>query len=636
MITKLEISNLIKEPSYYYIYLINDIDQYLNIESKLKEEEIKIWNLLIYYLLWSIEKGNLCIDLKNSKQLEQFTQEILKEENEIQWEKTSKILNKIKKLSNFDKIFYLYPDYPESDNTYEFLYFKKHYEAQNLLKEKIKIIQTIQNQIVIDKNTKNIIESYLKKVNKLDETQKLAIILSILQKFLIISGGPGTGKTTIASHIIGLHIELGMPAFRIGIAAPTGRAASRLYESLKSNLNGIIDLNHLNLIEPKTLHRLLYFKPYKNEFYYGENNYLPYDLILVDESSMIDIHLIKQLFSAISFEETKLVLLGDHNQLPSVQEGNTLADLKPTKKVTLPEIENYLKEFKIKPPENFNPYFIELTKSYRSIQIIKELADKIKENDMGLIDQLNQNKVSYSKDIFNKDNPIFWIEETDKEKIKAIIKDYIEIKIIKSSNDLLKKITKQSKKEWRLDFQETNPLHKLYEIISNHKILTPLKVGPLGTESIHQYLIHSLYKNLNIDPVKEGMPIIITQNDYYNELYNGDIGIILKDNKKNYYACFKGKDQYLLYSFMSLNYYDYSYAITIHKSQGSEYEEVLLILPEIEENQAHSIINLYNRQILYTAITRAKRKIYLISSEETLKKTIENKIERISGIKLWE
>lgn len=633
MITKLEISNLIKEPSYYYIYLINDIDQYLKTESQLKEEEIKIWNLLIYYLLWSIEKGNLCIDLKNSKQLEQFTQEILKEENEIQWEKTYKILNKIKKLSNFDKIFYLYP---ESDNTYKFLFFKKHFEAQNLLKEKIKIIQTIQNQIVIDKNTKNIIESYLKKVNKLDETQKLAIILSILQKFLIISGGPGTGKTTIASHIIGLHIELGMPAFRIGIAAPTGRAASRLYESLKSNLNGIIDLNHLNLIEPKTLHRFLYFKPYKNEFYYGENNYLPYDLILVDESSMIDIHLIKQLFSAISFEETKLILLGDHNQLPSVQEGNTLADLKPTKKVTLPEIENYLKEFKIKPPENFNPYFIELTKSYRSIQIIKELADKIKENDMGLIDQLNQNKVSYSKDIFNKDNPIFWIEETDKEKIKAIIKDYIEVKIIKPSNDLLKKIIKQNKKEWHLDFQEKNPLHKLYEIISNHKILTPLKVGPLGTESIHQYLIHSLYKNLNIDPVQEGMPIIITQNDYYNELYNGDIGIILKDNKKNYYACFKGKDQYLLYSFMSLNYYDYSYAITIHKSQGSEYEEVLLILPEIEENQAHSIINLYNRQILYTAITRAKRKIYLISSEETLKKTIENKIERISGIKLWE
>jgi exodeoxyribonuclease V alpha subunit len=643
MMTK-EKSSTQNNQNLYYDYLIKDINHYLKTEDTLSKKEKEIWDHLIYYLLWSIEKGNLCIELENSVLYKQFIEENKKE---INFNTVNKILGKLEKHSNFKSIFCSYKD--PSNRSYFF--FQKHYNAQNLLKKKINEIKAKQINFNIESSKLNCIISYLEKVQniqkekKLDEIQKLAIVLSTLQNFLIISGGPGTGKTTIASYIIGLHLNCGTPAFRIAIAAPTGRAASRLYESLKSNLTNINDLKQLNLIEPKTLHRLLYFKPYKNEFYYGENNHLPYDLIIVDEASMIDIYLMKQLLSAISFEQTKLILLGDRNQLPSVQEGNTLSDLIPDKNdinLNIAEIDEILKKFNlsIEKIPNINPYFIELKQSYRNIKNIKELADNIIENNnqFDYINRLIENKITFTDKLFENSKNIFFLEY-DPNTIMKIIFSFIEQKIIHPSSELLKEIRKKPKDKWDLSINKENPINQLYEIITNYKILTPVKEGPYGINQIHKAIIDKFFPNISSEGIKEGIPIIITENDYYNELYNGDIGIILKDSKQNYYVCFKGKEEYILYPLLSLNQYDYSFAITIHKSQGSEYKEVLLILPEIhsqnKEDKPH-ILNLYNQQILYTAITRAKEKLYLISTEETIQYTVKNKIQRISGIKLWE
>ena len=592
-----------KGPKAYYLYLIKDINEY--IPHKLKEKDQELFNILIYYLLWSVEQGNLCIDLNDSSNFEIFKKNFLNNDS-IEIDSLKKILKKVYKSPQFDKIFEIYQD--------QFFFFRKHYEAQILIKQKIEALRT-QNLITFKQDNLKKIQSYFQNIKtKLNIKQKLGVLLSLLQRFLIISGGPGTGKTTVASHIIGLHLSLGVSPYRIAISAPTGRAASRLHESLKSQLS----TEDIGLIEPKTLHRLLYFRPYKNEFYYGENNHLPFDIILVDEASMIDIFLLKQLFSAINFDTTKLILLGDHNQLPSVQEGNTLSDLIPPSNFKpKKEIKQFLSNFFDKDQfklSEINPYFVELEESYRNKKYIKFLADAIiKEQDY--------------KVYLNKDE-VEWIEKENLKEIKKIILKFIEENIIKNIQKDLETIKELPKEEWKQDFSETNPIHRIYETITNYKILTPYNTGSLGVQSINETILNEFFSGK-----KNGVPIIITENDYYNNLYNGDIGIFLQDKKGSLYACFKSSNKYIFYYELSLSHYDYSFAITIHKSQGSEYKKVLLILPDAEEE---SLISLIHRQILYTGITRAKEKLILVSNKETLEKAVQNKIVRISGIKIWE
>lgn len=619
---------LLKKPLLNYLYLIQDIHDYINIENYLKEEEIGSFDLILYYLLWSIEKGNLCIDLHYQELYDIFKSECLQENLENNINDFINIINYLNQANpEFTKVFVFYKN--------QYLFFKKHFDAQLTIK---KIITTIINHPnsrmeVLEKNLQNI-QNYLSKLQRIDEIQKKAIILSLLQNFFIITGGPGTGKTTIASHIIGLHLYTGIPAHRIAITAPTGRASSRLLESIKSNLNDIISLEKLSSLEPKTLHRLLQFKPSTNKFFYGEENQLPYDLILIDESSMIDIFLMKQFLLSFPIYTSKLIFIGDKNQLPSVNEGNIFSDLIPEDKIF--SIDKNIKEFllklSIKTNKNLHPFYVELKTSYRSVKEIKELADSIINNDPSYSKILNTAKAN-NFDFFSKTKKIEWMEETKQEIIKSILIDYVKNKIIQPSSIYLKEISHQSKDHWDLSFNNNNPIHRLYDIITNYKILALTNVGFFGTQNIHSILLNYFYNDI----ISDGIPIIITRNDYYNELYNGDTGIILKDNENRFFACFKGKEQYILYSFLSLSYYDYSYSITVHKSQGSEYNEVLLLLPKIDNEEIENHIKyLLNQQILYTAFTRAKEKLYIIGSKDALEKGIRNKIKRISGISIWE
>ncbi|MCX7809966.1 MAG: exodeoxyribonuclease V subunit alpha [Leptospiraceae bacterium] len=598
------VKNFIQEPNAYYLFLIEDIYDYLALS--LREEDQHLFEILVYYLLWSIEKGNLCIDLDDPMYLNLFKQECLNL-NSIELNQLKIIINKIKDFPNYNKIFELYQE--------RFLFFKKHYDAQILLKQKIESLKNHQHDKTELLDTQKILSYFESIPTRLNLMQKLGVLLSLPQRFLIISGGPGTGKTTIASHIIGLHLFLGMSPYRIAISAPTGRAASRLYESLKSQL----DTKDIELIEPKTLHRLLNFRPFKNEFYYGENNHLPFDLILVDESSMIDVFLLKQLFSAISFEKTKLILLGDHNQLPSVQEGNTLSDLIPTSNIQpSKKTQEFLLSFFPNEPieiNKINPYFVELKESYRSKKIIKLLADSIIKNE------------DY-KMYLNYNDEVQWIEEENPKQIEKILLDFVNDHIIKKIRDDLKVIQQIPKEEWSQDISDNNPIHRIYETIVNYKILTPYNSGNFGVQTINEMILNHFFKK----KVSSGIPIIIKENDYHNNLYNGDIGVILQDKNNNFYACFKSSNQYIFYSFLSLSLFDYSFAITIHKSQGSEYKKVLLILPERKEQESSELIN---RQILYTGITRTKETLILVSSYNTLEKAVKNKIIRISGIKIW-
>lgn len=619
----------------FYTKIIEDIKEYLKINST---NNIEL-ECLVFYLLWSIQQGNLCIDI-NQKLPQDFSQLFKPCYEQLSNINFFSILEQIKKNQNFNHIFYLYNN--------QYLYFRKHFSALKTLQNKINSIRyelyTL-NQEQIKK-----VESYFSQLNqtrfnqfKLNEEQIKAILLSLFMPLLVISGGPGTGKTTVASHIIGIHLMLGTPPNKIAITAPTGRASTRLKESIDNNLKDILNnqQEELSLLEPKTLHRLLYFDPKKNQFRHNQENPLRYKLFIIDETSMIDIFLIQSLFLAlpdIIKNEIRIVFLGDKDQLPSVMEGNVLEDLIPTQTIFNNDkfFENFIKEIK----ENINsvykkdleidiPYVVYLRDSYRNVQDIKELAEKImKSSTNDLQEFLKKFKIQEKEKLDQKNSQIIWYESNE-EKIYEIIKSKLK-KIYKEINQNLENLKKSNKEEWKEE-----EIKKIYDTIMNFKILTPTKVGPLGFLSINEEIIKELF---NGEKFSSGIPIMITENDYYNQLFNGDIGILLQDKQDNFYTCFIKEDKVYFYSLLFLKNYEIAFSGTIHKSQGSEYKEVMLILPKIEtlDKYNKNIINLLNKKILYTGITRAKEKLYIISTWESIKFSIEKTQERISGMKIWE
>ncbi len=596
------------EFNYFYEEWINDIFSYL----QLKKEEHKDLETLLLCLLSSLQKGNLCISLE----------EDIPENINHDHINTQSLKEKIKLFENhkvFKNLFVIQDSY---------IYFRKHYQALLTLKEKLKSLKSNTFYKTFDLD---LVNKYLSLVrNDLNEEQTLSIILSTIQPFLIISGGPGTGKTRIASHVVGIHLFLGIPPDKIFISAPTGRAASRLKESITQNLKNIIDHNDLDQIKPFTIHRLLKFNPLTNEFFYNQQNFLRFHLLIIDEASMIDIFLMQNLFLAIPelSPNNKIVVLGDKNQLPSVLEGNVLEDLIPKKTFSeTGNIENFIKSNYNINLKIHNSYFVNLKTSYRNTKEIKQLADFIIEEESDKIfDYLNSYK-TYKNSFLNSQSPIVWIDENNKNVIFQLIIKYLENKIFTKSFLInLEKIQTKSKEEW-----DHILIEEIYEKIINYKILVPTHLGELGVSSINQMI----KENNNSKKILSAFPILITENDYYNQLFNGDIGILLRDKNNNEFVCFKGDTKFYFYSLLSLKKFDYAYTMTIHKSQGSEYKEVFLILPKVTENYKN-FIKLLNKKTLYTAITRAKEKLYLISSKETLDFCFKNSLKRISGIDLWD
>ncbi|MFN3603761.1 MAG: exodeoxyribonuclease V subunit alpha [Leptonema sp. (in: bacteria)] len=606
----------------YYEDFIKDIFEYLEIKENNEFKEI------LLYLLFSIQEGNLCIDL-NANYPERFLNYLQKN---IGTNTSSinhrEVILKLKQNKQFDKIFEIHNQ--------KFLFFKRHFEALKVLKNKLNPIISYDISQTLNFEKTQLIKEYTKKIkDKLNEEQIQGVLLSILVPFLVISGGPGTGKTTIASHIIGIHLEIGLSPEQMAIAAPTGRAASRLKESIDKNLKDILKNKHFELIKPFTLHRLLKFQPIKGEFYYNQTNLLRYKLIIIDEASMIDIYLIQNLFLALPnlSKDTKVIFLGDKNQLPSVLEGNVLEDLIP-KNLNFPnisKINDYIKKIYPITKDIKNPYYIDLKQSYRNLKEIKILADLIIEDENSsdkAIQFLEQYKQE-TNDFLKMESPIVWIDTNHKKKIYKIIEKYIEERLYNQNicKQLLS-LENKSREEW-----EMNKINEIYENILRYKILSPTRFGDLGVNKINERVKEYIFLQKKL---KSGYPTIILENDYYNQLFNGDIGILLRDKNQNETMYFKNENNFRYYSLLSLKRYEFAFALTIHKSQGSEYNEVIILLPDLYEEDNIKILNLLNKKILYTAITRAKEKLYIIASKATLKSIIENSLKRISIVDLWE
>ncbi|GAB4222360.1 MAG: exodeoxyribonuclease V subunit alpha [Francisella sp.] len=416
--------------------------------------------------------------------------------------------------------------------------------------------------------------------------QKEAIIKSLEYNFSIISGGPGTGKTTtVAKLLLALELINNEPQ-KIVLLAPTGKAAQRMTESLKNTLNNIITkeipnflqknnnlqqdkkclddvLNHLNTLQAQTLHRFLGLRPNSSYVKYDKNSKAAYDVVVVDESSMLDINIFIKLIRSVRYD-AKLILIGDSNQLPSVEAGSLLSNL------------TYDVNGKVM------KYTTLLLKNYRSQQYINNLALSVLKGDIS--NDSNDNINFYSLN-----------------KLDAYLKKY-------------------AQKYLQLD-KCKNYKEALVEL-SKFRILVANKKLEIGTDFLN-YKIEKLMSR-PIGQNYKGKPIMITQNSYALGLFNGDVGIIWPDSSGKLRAYFEGRED-KSFSLNMLPKYESVYVMTIHKTQGSEFDEVVIILPE-EDNRVLS------RQLLYTAITRAKNKLTIISNKSLLRDIVQKVIQRNSNI----
>ena len=593
------------------IFDLNYLDYYfakLMLENEEKDNYGAFFFLM--YLSMKTRNGDVCIDIKKDHGIVEFLNELNFSyedfENEISGLKASGSPNDNTPIIIEEKRAYLNKYY----NYEKFLYFW--IKNRSAIKD--------YDPVKMHKLNNEILPKYFKK-NEADEIdwQKFAVIISCISSFCAVSGGPGTGKTTAIAKIIACLQETSAPDFlKIKLCAPTGKAASRLIEALNSVSEKLNLKQEIKASIPETaytIHRLLEYSPSIGKFKYNFENKLDADLVVVDEASMVDIRLMFCLCSALK-SSCRLILLGDRFQLASVSPGSVFGDIcrrGESFSYSKELIQNLEEFFHIKRLDYTEESFFldsvaELKKSYRfdDKSGIGKLANAIKSGDP---------EKGYS--LLNSGlKDLLFINTSE-------VRDFEKI-IIEYADHYFSKILNSSDPE------------QAFQNFLNFIILSPVKKGHFGVEKINEIVEKRLlkYSGLNEDSFwYHGKPVMIIENDYKNGLFNGDIGICLNDTENNnrlrvFFQSDNGGFKKI--HPVRLQNPEPVFSMTVHKSQGSEFENVFVVFPE-------NYFDLLTAELMYTAITRAKKKVILSCSKEIFFSCVKKRVERSSGLfeKLW-
>jgi exodeoxyribonuclease V alpha subunit len=452
--------------------------------------------------------------------------------------------------------------------------------------------------------------------------QKLAALAVLRKPFVVISGSPGTGKTTTAARIIALLDRLSKgQRLRIALAAPTGKAAVRLEEAMKQ---ACVRFNPDFLPgKAMTLHRLLGVIPNSPYFRHRRENPLPYDLVVVDEASMVDLPLMAKLVSALA-PASRLILLGDRDQLASVEAGAVLGDLCGPEYAADFFSQSFLEELRKMTGDASSPpvteksmppiadSIISLRKNYRFAESsgIGQLSRAVNGGDVARVFSILK---------YPSFADIDWQPLPDPLKLTAALKE---------------QFTPYFKEYLRQAGIGGDP-DPLFEKFERFRILCALRQGPFGVAAVNALLENMLRQGRAIAGERTwypGRPVMITRNDYGLGLFNGDVGLTLPGGSGRELSVFFRDPEkgFRRFAPFRLPEHETVYAMTLHKSQGSEFNEVLLILSDPDTP-------LLTRELVYTGVTRAKERLTLWGHEDVLRQAVSRRISRVSGLRdaLW-
>lgn len=504
---------------------------------------------------------------------------------------------------------------------HDLLYLNRYYYYETNVAKKIRQLDQVYSK---DKetDTERLLEE-LKAIQNIhnlpNQEQFNAIKNSISRKLSIITGGPGTGKTTTVTLLLWALANLYRgQKLSVKICAPTGKAANRVKESIMNSLKlfkerelpiecQLFDELLSDSNSFTTIHKLLGYQQNSIYFRHNEKNNLAVDILIIDESSMIGLSLFSKLLAAINPERTRhIVFLGDKNQLSSVEEGYVFASLvKPVPLISdtsRTESQQLLQPdlFSIEPVDNSNSMVSELIISNRSSGEVAQISSAI----------LAANITSVG-DLLEKGRQV---------QLKPLEMNQLMAELFKADScwnqytDFLKSC------------DEMTGISALFAAFNQQVVLSAINSGFFGVNNLNLIIEKRIRQQLmTTSEWYTGRPIMILSNDYALGLFNGDIGIC-QAHEDRFVIIFQDGRKFIP---EILPRYQLAYAITIHKSQGSEYNSVNILLPEIE-----NLEEVYSRELIYTAITRAKKTVTIFSSFSSLKKIILNQLERNTGLQI--
>jgi exodeoxyribonuclease V alpha subunit len=411
--------------------------------------------------------------------------------------------------------------------------------------------------------------------DQLNNFQQEAVIKASRSSISMIAGGPGTGKTYTAARLVNAFLKSLSPSHReqcnIILAAPTGKAAAHLEAGLYRHIEKSRN------IKCSTLHALLGIR---SSFDFSrEGSYIFADLVIIDECSMIDVRLFSYLLASLK-EGARLVLMGDADQLPPVESGSLFADL-------------------IKASQDGFPLACtHLQKCMRSDQ----------RNILELASSINQGN---GKEVINK---IFGQGM------------HVDLGLKQKDTRLIhKKIWEHVKDNFPYPSDAVPNSEHLLQCLDQFRILSCIRQGPLGVDVLNQMIAQNYLSEAQIGQWVS-FPIIVISNNYTMDLYNGDVGVLVKRHGYNEdYAIFWNKDGKVRnVPALALPSFEYAYCLSVHKSQGSEYQKILLLIPHGSE--------VFGKEVLYTAATRARKQLEIDGDEETILKAVGSTCRKFSGI----
>ena len=442
--------------------------------------------------------------------------------------------------------------------------------------------------------------------------QKVAAAIAVSRRFAVISGGPGTGKTTTVVKVLALLLEQDS-GVHIALAAPTGKAAARLTEAIRSGKRRVdAEPGVLERIpeEAGTLHRLL-GAGYGRGFRHNRDNPLVLDCLVVDEASMIDLPLMARLLEALP-SRSRLILLGDRDQLASVEAGNVLGDITGHgREIRYSQSQHdFLGSLGMAPDDGVLPTATPAPRIADAVGLLRVSYRFAGDSGIGeLARRVNAGEGEAAFRLFGdaRFRDIAWLDAGENSLNPACL-------------------------DWAVEryarYLQVEDVGEALRAFERTRVLAALQGGPFGVMEINRRIAERL-QSLGLIRGGEdyhGKPVMVTANDYEVGLFNGDIGLLWRaaDDSLRAWFAFTGNELRSV-SVRQLPEHSCAYALTVHKSQGSEFDELLLVLPSAESP-------VLTRELVYTGITRARNRVTIQGERQTFMQGCQRRVQRTSAL----